>query len=540
MKKQDNKLYKYLCIVLASLLIIMIFLYFHKDETQVEELNNTETISNKAIEDNRENLQNNVIINALASSENASYAIKRDGTVVTTNDEIDLSTWNDIVSISATDDYVVGIKRDGTVIASSEIQGIEKWRDIIDISASESYLAGLKSDGTVITIGTSEYTRGKTEDTNEWNNIIQISQGLNSLVALKSDGTVVGTGSNYYGQLEINNWKNIIQVETRDCYTAGLRANGTVVCTGYSEDNYCDTSVWEDIVEISVDRWGIIGLKSDGTLVATGAGVSGNSVISCNDSSIETQLSVNDITDVAAVDSYSNTICIRKDGTAVVVGSFNANGQCDVEMWNDLVNYHNKNNYIEKIKRQEIVEIDDTETTSQAEQFRKEYAENKFREEEERRNQEADICIGMDSKTVLTKLEQMLNNNQIEIDDNTEDVYYSFVISNSEAADLFKVEAVRKLPQITNVILQFSDDKLEDINLKTKLPMDVSNSNRKSIADIIKNEAKKMGYSEEIIVRGQYGSKAVYHGTFDIDKVKITIYISSDLENMGVHLYSEY
>lgn len=175
----------------------------------------------------------------------------------------------------------------------------------------KSYLAGLKADGTVVTSGTSEYTKGKIEDTSEWNNIIQISQGLESLVALKSDGTVVGTGSNYYGQLEINNWKNIIQVETKDCYTAGLRSDGTVVCVGYS-DCICDTSRWKDIVEISVDRWGIVGLKSDGTLVATGAGLSGSGVISYDNSSIETQLSINGITDVVFVDSYFNTICIKK------------------------------------------------------------------------------------------------------------------------------------------------------------------------------------------------------------------------------------
>ncbi len=560
MKKRDNELYKHLCVVLVSLLMIMIFLYFHEARKHLEISNNEEGVGNESTEDdeelqrymttvgnesaeNDEELQKYMTNNTLASSQNAFYAIKKDGTVITTNNEIDLSAWNDIVGITASNDYVVAIKKDGTVIASIEIPGIEKWRDIIDISASESYLAGLKADGTVVTSGTSEYTKGKIEDTSEWNNIIQISQGLESLVALKSDGTVVGTGSNYYGQLEINNWKNIIQVETKDCYTAGLRSDGTVVCVGYS-DCICDTSRWKDIVEISVDRWGIVGLKSDGTLVATGAGLSGSGVISYDNSSIETQLSINGITDVVFVDSYFNTICIKKDGTAVAVGSFNTDGQSKVELWNDLVNYQNKNDYIEKIGKQEIVYFDDSNEMSQAEKFKREYAEKKTREEEERINKEADIHIGMDSKSVLIKLEQMLNNNQITVSDSTPSgmINYSFTISNIEAADLFKVDSVRNLPQITNVTLQFLDDKLEYIDLKTELPLEVSNSSTRKeyIANIIKNEAKKMGYDEDIIIRGQYGSSVVYRGTFEIDGAKITLFISDELKSMDVRLYSNF
>lgn len=542
MEKRD-KLYKYLCIVLSVLLMIMIFLYFHDGGKHIEVLNNTGTVGSESEDDNKEELQRYMTNNILASSQNAFYAIRNDGTVITTNNEIDLSTWNNIVGIAASNDYVAAIKKDGTVIASIEIPGIEKWRDIIDISASESYLAGLKADGTVVTIGTSEYTKGKMEDTNEWNNIIQISQGLDSLVALKSDGMVVGTCSNYYGQLEINNWKNIIQVETKDCYTAGLRADGTVVCVGYS-NCICDTSGWNDIVEISVDRWGIVGLKSDGTLVATGAGLSGSSVISYDNSSTETQLSINGITDVVSVDSYFDTICIKKDGTAVAVGSFNTEGQCEVELWNDLVNYRNKNDYIEEIGKQEIVDFDSTKEMSQAEKFEREYAERKRREEEERINKEADIYIGMDSKSVLIKLGQILDNNQITVSDPTSSgmINYSFTISNSEAADLFKVDSIRNLPQITNVTLQFSDDKLEYISLKTELPSDASNTatGREYIAGIIKNEARKMGYNDDVIVRGQYGNNVVYRGTFDIDGVRITLFISDELKNMGVHLYSNF
>lgn len=543
MEKRDNKLYKYLCIVLALLLSVMIFLYFHDNKKHIEALNNTETVDSESIKDDEGPLQKYMTNKTLASSENAFYAIKKDGTVITTNDEIDISTWSNIVGIAASNDYVAAIKKDGTVIASVEIPGIEKWRDIIDISASESYLAGLKADGTVITIGTSEYTKGKMEDTNEWNDIIQISQGLDSLVALKSDGTVVGTGSNYYGQLEINNWKNIIQVETKDCYTAGLKADGTVVCVGYSDD-FCDTSKWKNIVEISVDRWGIVGLKLDGTLIATGSGLSGSSIISYDNSSKETQLSIKGITNVVAVDCYFNTICVKKDGTAVSVGSFNENGQSKAELWTDLVNYRNKNDHIKEIEKQEIVDFDNTKKISEAEKYEREYAEKKRREKEERINKDADIHIGMDSKSVLKKLEQKLNNDEITVSDPTPSgiINYLFTVSNSEAADLFKVDSVRNLPQITNITLQFLDDKLEYIDLTTKLPSDVSNTatGREDIADIIKNEAQKMGYNDDVIVRGMYGNYVVYRGTFNIGGVKITLFIDSKLESMGVCLYSNF
>lgn len=81
---------------------IMIFLYFHDDRKHIEVLNNTETVGSESTEDDKEELQRYMTNNTLASSQNAFYAIKKDG----------------------------------TVIASVEIPGIEKWRDIIDISAT--------------------------------------------------------------------------------------------------------------------------------------------------------------------------------------------------------------------------------------------------------------------------------------------------------------------------------------------------------------------------------------------------------------------
>ena len=56
MEKRD-KLYKYLCIVLSVLLMIMIFLYFHDGGKHIEVLNNTGTVGSESEDDNKEELQ---------------------------------------------------------------------------------------------------------------------------------------------------------------------------------------------------------------------------------------------------------------------------------------------------------------------------------------------------------------------------------------------------------------------------------------------------------------------------------------------------
>lgn len=482
--------------------------------------------------------------NIVACTANASYALKTDGTVLATGNneegQLNVDEWSEIIGIDAADDYAVGIKKDGSVVATKEIQGLDEWKDIIDISAGNSYLAGLKSDGTVVTIGVSQYTIGETEDTDNWDDVIAISQGYDALVGLKKDGTVIGCGSNYYGQLEIDKWCNIIQIDTSDCFTAGLRSDGTVVCVGYANGTKCDTSKWSDIKEIAVDRWGIIGLKSNGSLVATGYGIDGHShIIPYSDNTRFTGLSIEGMSEVSALDSDCNTICIKNDGTVTVVGPYDSKKQMEVSNWNDIVTVYPKNEAIDKIMQMEVRDIEVSSKKSQAE----EHAEEQEKKEQARINEDAPIHIGMDSDSVLSELQKIVDKSEIVIEDSKEHDWteYNFELSNSQVADIFGVKGVNSLPEVTKVELLFSatEGGLYLIHLYTKFPSNVSteDSSRAAIEKIIKQEAQDMGAIGKISCRGQYGSYVIYRGTFEVDGVKIGISISEKMSDMIVSLY---
>jgi len=48
-----------------------------------------------------------------------SFGLRYDGTVISTSSQFDLSSWSDIVAISAGENQVVGLRSDGTVVAAA-------------------------------------------------------------------------------------------------------------------------------------------------------------------------------------------------------------------------------------------------------------------------------------------------------------------------------------------------------------------------------------------------------------------------------------
>lgn len=105
-----------------------------------------------------------------------SFAVKRDGTVVTTgnyaHDRYDVSDWSGLVALSAVYEHTVGLKSDGTVVA-----------------------VGLNDHGEC--------------DVSAWTEIVAVSAGLLHTVGLKSESTVVATGSNDVGQCVVSGWTDI-------------------------------------------------------------------------------------------------------------------------------------------------------------------------------------------------------------------------------------------------------------------------------------------------------------------------------------------
>lgn len=162
---------------------------------------------------------------------------------------------------------------DGTVQCTDDDINVSDWENIVDICMSKNHLVGLKADGTVVSSGTKYADEGQC-NVSGWTDIVQIACGEDYTLGLKSDGTVVYAGSSYGGINEVTKWADIVSISCDSYAAVGLKKDGTVVGTGASFDEYdpsdnLNVSNWKDIIYVEAGSWHIIGMKSDGTLIST-------------------------------------------------------------------------------------------------------------------------------------------------------------------------------------------------------------------------------------------------------------------------------
>ena len=87
---------------------------------------------------------------------------------------------------------------------------MSSWTDIVAVSAGQSHTVGLKTDGTVVAVGDNDHGQC---DVSNWTDIVAVSAGIDYTVGLKADGTVVATkytnDYNYNGQCDVGGWTDI-------------------------------------------------------------------------------------------------------------------------------------------------------------------------------------------------------------------------------------------------------------------------------------------------------------------------------------------
>ena len=130
-------------------------------------------------------------------------ALTHDGRVLVVGDneydQCDISWENEgIVHIAVGRQFVVGLRADGTVIAAGRnLQNqleVSSWRDIVAIATGDHHTIGLRADGTVVTTsftGTNAEGQDKTEG---WRDIVAVYGGARSTVGMQSDGTLLVAG----------------------------------------------------------------------------------------------------------------------------------------------------------------------------------------------------------------------------------------------------------------------------------------------------------------------------------------------------------
>ncbi len=273
----------------------------------------------------------------LSAGDGHTVGVRNNGSVIATDfsgddtyyGQCDVSTWSDIIAVSAGTQLTIGLKSDGTVVAvgNNEDGGcnVSEWKNIVAVSAGYSFAAGLKADGTVV-------VTDKNIDVSEWTDICAISAGHFHLVGLKKDGTVVAAGMSDNGQCNVENWTNIIAIDAGAYYTIAKKNNHTVIATTIISDSdefdmdegQTNVSSWSNILAISAGFSHTVALTPYGKVKCVGYDwSSGGTDID----------KWEDIVAVSAGDSH--TVGLKKDGTVMVSG-YNSCGECDVEHWTNI------------------------------------------------------------------------------------------------------------------------------------------------------------------------------------------------------------
>ena len=305
--------------------------------------------------------------------------LKIDGTVVTHGDHnMDLSAvqkWTDIEAIGTANGLVAGVKKDGTVILSDDRYDVSLWKDIICVSVGTSHIVGLKKDGTVVATGSNIFGECQVA---MWENIVAIDADGQKTTGLKGDGTLISTGRYVSTVADASSWTDIKTINAGNSFVTGIKNDGSVVVAGFNsfvEWGYDDVSAfldadsvipamaqgleyigtikdgqlntyvwcpspiegWADIKKLCADRLTAC-LKNDGTVDVAyyddGELVVGGII---GASAEETQIDTSRWSDIIDIDvGYGHIVGLRSDGTVVASG-LNSSNQCDVTTWTDII-----------------------------------------------------------------------------------------------------------------------------------------------------------------------------------------------------------
>ena len=91
--------------------------------------------------------------------------VRRDGSHVVHPRAVERMTddWPALIEISLAADYIVGVGTDGRVYAAGRnediVQEVSAWQDIAAVSASDKYCVGLKNDGTLVFSGKFDFEK---------------------------------------------------------------------------------------------------------------------------------------------------------------------------------------------------------------------------------------------------------------------------------------------------------------------------------------------------------------------------------------------
>lgn len=356
--------------------------YIEKANALLNEKNNNESIYKQAY-DNYET--NNYI---LAIQEFSKLNDYKDSEDMIQECRLKLARLQQATTISAGIRYSTGIVSNGKIKYSGDYKLLEEelstWEDIISISLKGHLAIGLKKDGTVVVAGSIPDYPDYYIDTSLWNNIIAVSSGQQYIVGLQSNGTLVAQGHNGDGQLNINGseWSNIVAISCGWRHTVGLDSNGKIHITGFQSESQINNiknnkDKWHDIVTVSaaggsdessghnaytaalkqdgkvittlpteiqnrIDDWNDIIAISAGDFYLVGLNSKGDVFVEQIDNSVDLDNSINEIgtwNDIIAISAGRGfTLAVDSEGKLFASG-FYKDHQIDIDGWGTITRY---------------------------------------------------------------------------------------------------------------------------------------------------------------------------------------------------------
>ncbi len=273
---------------------------------------------NKVIEDQKSVTDITAIYSA--GQKTSFLAIKKDKSVVAVGAESDATKaaagFKDVEQLAVYSDVVAALKTDGTVVTSSEDYDVSSWKDIKEIAINYGEVVGLKKDGTVVS------TNSET-DYSAFTGVKAIFCSDDSIiVGIKDDGTLVTNSKEFDEKFKVSSFKDVAYVVASEgTGIACVLNDGTVAYEGFKSDvfdkdgkvtetveTFKDAKSWTDLKKIVYAGF-VLGLKKDGTVVIGGEAIA---------DSVKEKVAA--LKDVADIESDGTALAVLKtDGTVELV-----------------------------------------------------------------------------------------------------------------------------------------------------------------------------------------------------------------------------
>lgn len=208
------------------------------------------------------NLNNSIQVSAYSDF---AGGLKSDGTVVTTDTDLDLSDFKDITNIAVGQSHIAGVKKDGTVVCTGSENAckVSEWQNIKAVYAGNDITIGLKEDGSFVSSG------GVSIPT-DVKGVTGVSIANNAVYYVNKNGTVSSISLNGGSALATNSLSNVTMVSAGDNILAGLKKDGTVTVVSDSDDVKTTVSSWKNVQYIAAKGNTLIAITKNGKMYGVG------------------------------------------------------------------------------------------------------------------------------------------------------------------------------------------------------------------------------------------------------------------------------